>query len=284
MTMDRTQVNIRLERQLLDELDEMAVEESVDRAELARRLLRDGLKRERLMRAVRRYREGEVSAARAAEEARISLYEMLDRIHAEGIPYELDDEELDRIDAMLGGQGQAAGVAEQRARYAAQQADAASGIDDLRAQFRPEKIRWLFVGESSPAGGTHFYRANSNLFRAVQEAFAQAFGDEVPSGPAFLHDFRERGAWLVDLADRPVNRLKGRERAAAVAAGVERLTSVITAARPERIFVIKASIETDVRRATQAAQFDGDLVALPFPVRQWRAAFVRKLAAALLHG
>lgn len=284
MTADRTQVNIRLERQLLDELDEMAVEESVDRAELARRLLRDGLKRERLMRAVRRYREGEVSAARAAEEARISLYEMLDRIHAEGIPYEPDDEELDRIDAMLGAQGQPAGVAEQRARYAPQPADAAGGIDDLRAQFRPETIRWLFVGESSPAGGTHFYRANSNLFRAVQEAFAQAFGDEVPSGDAFLHYFRARGAWLVDLADRPVNRLKERERAAAVAVGVERLTSVIIASEPERIFVVKASIETDVRRATQAARFGGDLVALPFPVRQWRAAFVRKLAAALTHG
>lgn len=90
MATDRIQVNIRLERRLLAELDEMALEESVDRAELARRLLRDGLKRERVAHAMRRYRKGEVSAARAAEEARISLYEVLDRIHVEGIPYELD--------------------------------------------------------------------------------------------------------------------------------------------------------------------------------------------------
>jgi hypothetical protein len=118
----------------------------------------------------------------------------------------------------------------------------------------------------------------------VQEAFAQAFGEEVPSGPAFLHDFRARGAWLVDLADRPVNRLNERERTASVAAGVERLTAVIGATQPERIFVVKSSIETGVLQATQAAHFDGDVVVLPFPVRQWRATFVRKLAAQLMRG
>ena len=277
---DRTQVNIRLERQLLEELDAMALAESMDRAELARRLLRDGLKRERVVGAVRRYREGEVSAARAAEEARISLYEMLDRIHAEGIPYELDTDELDRIDATIGARWPA-GVNEQAAGYPAQQTDTNSGIDDLRAQFRPEPVRWLFVGESTPAGGTHFYRANSNLFRAMREAFDRAFGEEVPSGPAFLHFFRERGAWLVDLADRPINRLKDRERASAVAAGIDRLVSVIGATRPERIFVVKASIAALVRQAAEAARFDGDLVALPFPLRKWRARFVRELTAAL---
>ena len=281
MTTDRTQVNIRLERQLLEELDEMALEETVDRAELARRLLRDGLKRERVTRAMRRYREGEVSAARAAEEARISLYEMLDRIRAEGIPYELDADELDRIDATIGTR-RPASVNERVAQYAAQKVDAVSSIDALRTQFQPKTVRWLFVGESSPAGGTHFYRANSNLFRAMREAFARAFGEEVPSGPAFLHFFRERGAWLVDLADRPVNRLEDRERAAAVVAGIERLASVISAAQPERIFVVKASIESTVREAAQAVSFDGDVVVLPFPIRQWRAAFIRKLAAELV--
>jgi predicted HTH domain antitoxin len=140
MTTERTQVNIRLERQLLEELDEMALEESVDRAELARRLLRDGLKRERVARAMRRYREGDVSAARAAEEARISLYEILDRIRAEGIPYELDTDELDRINAMIGA-GRPAGVNEQTAQYAAQRADAVSGIDDCRCRDRPSGIR-----------------------------------------------------------------------------------------------------------------------------------------------
>jgi hypothetical protein len=57
---------------------------------------------------------------------------------------------------------------------------------------------------------------------------------------------------------------------------------VISATQPERIFVVKASIETAVRQATQAVSFDGDVVVLPFPVRQWRTVFIRTLAAELV--
>jgi len=278
---DRTQVNIRLERELLDELDEMASVESVDRTELARRLLRDGLKRERVALAMRRHRAGEVSVGRAAEEAGISLYEMLDRIHDEGTPYELDSDELDRVDALIG-ERPPASVREHAGSYWVPRPDAASGIDELRAQFRPPQVTWLFVGESSPAGGTHFYRANSILFRAMREAFARAFGKEVPSGPAFLHFFCNGGAWLVDLADRPVNRLSDRERTSAVASGIESLAALVKATRPERIFVVKASIALAVHQAAEAVGFDGDVIELPFPARQWRAVFVRKLATALV--
>jgi len=296
VTTDRLQVNIRLERELLAELDEMAGAENLDRTELARRLLREGLRRERLDIAVRRYREREVSASRAAEMARVSLYEMLDRIHEEGIPYEVVPELFGRLDEMVAGRRGKAAVREESVGYGAppradatelpagageSRGDAVSYIDELRAQFRPDQVRWLFVGESSPAGGTHFYRANSNLFRATQEAFAQALGAGVPSGPAFLHFFRQHGAWLVDLADRPVNRMEGRSRNETVKAGVERLSRLIAESRPERIFVVKASIAPAVRHAATAAGSDSELVELPFPVRQWRSAYIRELAAAI---
>lgn len=289
VTTDRLQVNIRLERELLAELDEMADAESLDRTELARRLLRDALGRERVDVAVRRYREGEVSVSRAAEMARISLYEMLDRIHQEGIPHDVDPEMFGRIDAMVAGRRGQMAVREESVGYAAEpqgdapgpRPDPASGIDVLRAQFRPDRVRWLFVGESSPAGGTHFYRANSNLFRATQEAFAQALGSEVPAGPSFLHFFHQKEAWLVDLADRPVNRMEDRSRKEAVRAGVERLARVIAETRPERIFVVKASIVGAVRQAASGAGFDAELVELPFPVRQWRSAYIRELATAI---
>lgn len=282
VTMDRPQVNIRLERDLLQELDEMAEAESLDRAELVRRLVREGMKRERVDLALRRYRDGEVSSGRAAEMARISLYEMLDRIHEAGIPYEMDPEDLQRIDGMLGVRRQRAAVGEERAGYGTEpRHDAESGIDALREQFRPDGVRWLFVGESSPAGGTHFYRANSNLFRATQEAFAAALGSDVPSGPAFLHFFRERGYWLVDLASEPVNRLSAEVRSAAVEAGRDRLARLLSETRPERIVAVKASIAADVRAAAQSAGFNGELLELPFPVRQWKSEYVRRLAEAL---
>ncbi|MDQ3689671.1 MAG: UPF0175 family protein, partial [Chloroflexota bacterium] len=170
MTTERLQVNIRLERDLLEELDEMAEAESLDRTELARRLLRQGVKRERIVTALRRYKEGEVSAARAAELARISLYEMLDRIHEAGIPYEMDPGDLERITAIVAPPSAATAVRETASEYGSRpRSDTEGGVDALRQQFRPERVRWLFVGESSPAAGTHFYRADSNLFRATQE-------------------------------------------------------------------------------------------------------------------
>ncbi len=143
-------------------------------------------------------------------------------------------------------------------------------------------VTTLFVGESSSGGGTHFYRADSNLFRATRAAFAQAFGDEaVSEGPRFLHEFQDHGCWLVDLVDRPVNHLSDEERETLVSAGVAGLATTIAEVAPIHIVAVKATIDDEVRSAMEVAGSDADLLALPFPVRQWRAKFVRDLAAAL---
>jgi hypothetical protein len=140
---------------------------------------------------------------------------------------------------------------------------------ELRRQFRPDNVATLFIGESSPAGGTHFYLANSNLFRATREAFAAAYGeDAIPDGPRFLHWFRERGCWLIDVADRPVNRLPDAEPRAAVAAGATGLAEIIRETAPDRIVAVKATIAPIVREAAERAEFSGEIVELPFPVRQ----------------
>jgi hypothetical protein len=276
--MDRPQVNIRLERGLLEEIDALAGSEHVDRSEITRRLLNSGLSSYRLERALAEYRRGNVSAWRAADIAGVSLYEMLDRIHEAGIPYEIDPGLLDRLDGRV---ERSASIREAPAAYGSAAPDLESGIAELREQFKPEHVETLFVGESSPAGGTHFYRANSNLFRATQEAFVRAFGEAVPSGPRFLHWFRDQGCWLVDLADRPINRLEDSERKQAVVGGVERLAELIRQESPERIIAVKASIAGAVRQAAALAGFEGRITELPFPVRQWRQAYVGALAAAL---
>ena len=109
-----------------------------------------------------------------------------------------------------------------------------SGIEELRGLYRPERVRLLLVGESSPAGGTHFDLANSNLFQATREAFVLALDETgIPSGGGFLEFFRDAGGWLVDLADRPVNHLSNSERRRIVNAGVPRLTRTIDATGPD---------------------------------------------------
>jgi predicted HTH domain antitoxin len=91
-------VTLRLEPTLLDELDGLARAERIDRSDLVRRLLREGVERRRIDRAVAEYAVGRVSAWRAAELARVSLYEMLDRIAAAGVSYEFDPAVIEVLD------------------------------------------------------------------------------------------------------------------------------------------------------------------------------------------
>jgi len=84
------------------------------------------------------------------------------------------------------------------------------------------------------------------------------------------------------VADRPVNRLPDAERRAAVAAGATGLPEIIRETAPDRIVAVKATIAPIVREAAERAEFSGEIVELPFPVRQWRKVYVRQLANRLL--
>ncbi|MDP8904030.1 MAG: UPF0175 family protein [Chloroflexota bacterium] len=280
---DRQQVNLRLEREIVEALDDLARTEHVDRTEVARRILVDGIARTRADRAVRDYAAGRVTAWKAARDAGVSLYEMLDRIHEAGIPYELDPDEVKRL--AFPGQSGSRRIAEGRSEYAMSSAtrEAEADIDELRQRYRPTSVRVLFVGESSPAHGTHFYRANSNLYRATRAAFARALGaDAVPTGEAFLRFFRDGGFWLVDLADRPVNRLPGQERRDVVQQGVAALAETIRRERPAHVVTVKRDIVDHVAEAISlAGEPYPSLHSLPFPVRQWARAYEDQLATLL---
>src|SRR5215467_7379098 len=73
----------------------------------------------------------------------------------------------------------------------------------LRKQYRPDRMRILFVGESPPASGRFFYQADSGLYRAMRETFVQAF----PSfnDTEFLDSFCALGCYLIDLCGEPVD-------------------------------------------------------------------------------
>lgn len=167
-----------------------------------------------------------------------------------------------------------------RSRTAAAPADAEAGVDELRDNYRPRRLVTLFVGESSPAQGTHFYRADSNLYRATQASFAAAFGsDAVPSGEAFLRFFATKGCWLVDLADRPVNNMTGKDRRRVVDAGIPRLAELVAEMRPKRVVVIKSDIAKAVEEAIAMAGVKKPAVlALSYPLRQWRTEYIERLA------
>jgi len=94
--MKTEQVNIRLGADLAAALDRIADLESLDRAAAARRLLESSLRRWRIDRAVRDYQAGAVSVGRAAEEAGLTQWELLDEVREGQVAHPLTGEEIRR--------------------------------------------------------------------------------------------------------------------------------------------------------------------------------------------
>ena len=189
----------------------------------------------------------------------------------------LRDWTLQRLEQLNSGDAhlEAAGVREGRGAYRAGDLD----YEELRDRFRPEPIDTLLVGESRPAGGTFFYLANSNLFYATHDAFQRAQGP-MPPGEAFLSYLRDNGVWLYDLVAQPVDHLPGRPRRSAVQARIGQLVALLRHSQPSSVVVIKKSLAPTVRQALEEADLSLErLVVLPFPLYQWRADYVRGLAA-----
>jgi hypothetical protein len=158
------------------------------------------------------------------------------------------------------------------------------GEEDERlrtTRYRPAKLQTLLVGESRPAGGRFFYRANSNLFYATRQAFQVAYG-RVPDGAQFLAYLQQHGFWLYDIADRPVDRMRGRPRHDAVHARAFALVELLRASRPAVVIAIKKNLGATVRQAMTEAGLSVDrLHVLPFPLYQWRRHYIFGLASLL---
>ena len=153
----------------------------------------------------------------------------------------------------------------------------------LRRQYRPRRVRILFVGEAPPASGRFFYHADSGLYRAIRDAFATVFPSLRSSDGRFLESFRAMGCYLVDLCGKPVDRLDRTSRRCVCEAGEARLAHRLRKLRPIIIVTVVRSIGSNVRRAEAAAGWCGLHLELPYPGRwhRFRLTFRRKLTPVL---
>jgi len=83
------QVNLRLEEDILEDLERVAKAEALDRSTVIRRLLRESVRRWQLEHALRGYERGDLSIGRAAEEAGLTQWELMDAARREGISYQM---------------------------------------------------------------------------------------------------------------------------------------------------------------------------------------------------
>jgi len=102
MSMAIRQLNIRVPLEMMAEIEEIARQEDLGKTDVARRLLHDGIKHWKLEYALKLYREGRVSKARAAEMAGVSIYEIVDLVRERSIPLQYSLEEaMEDIKTML---------------------------------------------------------------------------------------------------------------------------------------------------------------------------------------
>lgn len=101
--MSTEQINIRIDTDLVAALERVAREESIDRATAVRRLLETSLKQWQVERALGGYQRGELSLGRAAEEAGLTQWEILDRANEAGLAHPLTAAAARRrLDQLLG--------------------------------------------------------------------------------------------------------------------------------------------------------------------------------------
>jgi hypothetical protein len=163
--------------------------------------------------------------------------------------------------------------------------------ETLRAQHRPLRLRILLIAESPPdpgAGVRRFFyspelRAD-NLYRGVAEALYGERNDvDARDKAAVVERIQTDGLWLIDAADRPVNKLAAAARRRAIREGVPRLVQRCRELAPELgVIICHGKVYAAAEPALRAA---GVRVLhtepLPFPLGNWRARFVRDSRRAL---
>lgn len=91
------QMNLRLEENLLKEFEDLAEQENLDRSALVKKVLIEGLQQERINFALQKYILKEISMERAAEIAKVSIHEFMQKISQLGIPSNVSLEDFKKL-------------------------------------------------------------------------------------------------------------------------------------------------------------------------------------------
>ena len=142
--------------------------------------------------------------------------------------------------------------------------------ENLRANYQPDNIRVLFIGESPPASGKFFYRENSTLYFATKEAFNN------PSN--FLIKFQNWGFFLDDLVLFPINRFDEMKRKEKKLDHQAELATRLMKYQPLAVVTVMKGIKSHVDTAIELAGLSVINYALPFPwSEQYRIQYVNEL-------
>jgi hypothetical protein len=153
----------------------------------------------------------------------------------------------------------------------------------LRAAYKPEKVRLLLVGESAPASegpNRRFFYSSpltqaDNLYRGVIEAlYYEKPGSAGDSKENWLRRLQTDGVFLIDLVPFPVNKLTSGARSRALREAVPDCLARIGELRPEGVLVCHGPTFSALRGGL--LQSGAPLLhdePIPFPLGNYRGRF-----------
>lgn len=154
--------------------------------------------------------------------------------------------------------------------------------EKLRAHYRPDPIRVLFIGESPPVGGTFFYATQSNLARYTQEAFGRVYEQRWATREEFLRFFQSCGCYLDDLCLDPVNGMTPTERRRTRLEAVPELAKRMTGIHPGAVISVMSGTKRQVRQAMGLAGLgEMEPCIMPFPTFGNQHRYVARLVETL---
>ncbi len=88
-----TTITTRVEDYLVQEIDEVASEEAIDRSSVIRKFLLLSIQEWKIDKSLEKYEKGRITLWKAARDCGISLWEMVEEVKKRGIqvPYRMED-------------------------------------------------------------------------------------------------------------------------------------------------------------------------------------------------
>lgn len=135
-------------------------------------------------------------------------------------------------------------------------------IEEIRRIYRPDDIRVLFVGESAPESGKFFYKADSQMYRNMEQILGpKLFG----CSEKFLENFKAAGCYVDDLVLRPINKTPDHERKQLCERSVSDLANRISDYNPRIVISLLKKIKVYVKSAVFQSNVDVTFYATYFP-------------------
>ncbi len=126
-------------------------------------------------------------------------------------------------------------------------------LAQTRQQYQPRTTQIIFITEAVQPGKVFFYRKNSNVFRAIKEAFNQVFG-EFKSDDEFLAFFKENGCYVDYLCSEMINGLPLEVRQKARTAGIKPLSERLALLQPKVVITVMKILEKQVDEAVSLSK------------------------------